>query len=56
MALLYPAKGIKTDTPLVKYYYAAVINTFILGRNARGPRVNVVRVISYDRAFPWRVG
>ena len=50
MALLYPAKGIKADTPLVKYYYAAIIDIFILRRNARGPRIDVERAI--PRAGP----
>ena len=56
MALLYLAKGIRTDSPLVKYYYAAVINTFILRRSAHGPRTDVAGVIPRDRAFLWGVG
>ena len=50
VALLYPAKGIKADTPLAKYYHAAIINTLILGRSARGPRTNVEGAI--PRAGP----
>ena len=50
MALLYPAKSIKADTPLAKYRYAAIINTLILRRSARGPRVNVEKAI--PRAGP----
>ena len=56
MALLYPTKGIRTDTPLIKYYYAAVINTLILGKSARGPRADMVKAIPRDGAFPWGVG
>ena len=41
MTLLYPAKGIKADTPLVKYYYAAMSDILIRGRSARGPRTDV---------------
>ena len=50
MALLYLAKGIKANTPLAKYRHAAIINTFILGRSARGPRADVEGVI--PRAGP----
>ena len=50
MALLYPAKGIKADTPLAKYYYAAIFNIFIPGRSARGPCADVERAI--PRAGP----
>ena len=50
MALSYPAKGIKVNTPLAKYYHAAIINTLILGRSARGPRADMERVI--PRAGP----
>ena len=55
MALLYPAKGIKTDTSLTKYYHAAIIDTFILKRSARGPRANVAGAMPRDEAFPWGV-
>ena len=50
VTLLYSAKGIKADTPLVKYYYAVIFNTFIPGRSARGPCVNVEGAI--PRAGP----
>ena len=50
MALLYPIKSIKTNTPLAKYHYAVIINILILGRNAYGPRVNIKRAI--PRAGP----
>ena len=50
MALLYPAKGITADTPLAKYHYAAIIDTLILGRSARGPRADVEGAI--PRAGP----
>ena len=50
MALIYFAKGIKADTFFAKYYYTAIINTFILGRNAREPRANVEGAI--PRAGP----
>ena len=52
MALLYPAKDIKTNTPLTKYYYAVITNTFILGKNTYVPRVNVAGAIPRNRAFP----
>ena len=52
VALLYLAKGIKINTPLAKYYYAAVINTLILGRSAREPRADVVGAMPRDGAFP----
>ena len=55
MALLYPAKGIKINTLLVKYYYAAVINTLILGRSARGPRADMVEAMPRNGAFLWEV-
>ena len=41
VTLSYPAKGIRADTPLVKYRHAAMSDTLIRGRSARGPRVNV---------------
>ena len=50
MTLLYPAKGIKADTPLAKYRHAAITDTLILGRSARGPRADVERAI--PRAGP----
>ena len=50
VTLLYPAKGIKADTPFTKYYYAVIFNIFIQGRSARGPRVNVEGAI--PRAVP----
>ena len=56
MALSYPAKGIRTNTPLVKYCHAAVNNTLILGRSARGPRADVAGAMPRDRAFPWGLG
>ena len=56
MALSYPAKGLRTDTPLSKYRHAAVIDTPILGRSARGPRANVEGAMPRDGAFPWGVG
>ena len=48
--LLYPAKGIKANTPLAKYYHAAISNTLIPGRSARGPCANVEGTI--PRAGP----
>ena len=50
IALLYFTKGIKVNTSLAKYYYAAVNNTFILKKSARGPRVNIIGAI--PRAGP----
>ena len=50
MALLYPAKSIRADTPFTKYRYAAIIDTLILGRSARGPCANVEGAI--PRAGP----
>ena len=50
VTLLYPAKGIKADTPLVKYRYAAIFDTLIPGRSARGPCVDVEGAI--PRAGP----
>ena len=50
VTLLYLAKGIKTNTPLVKYYYAAMFNTLIQGKSARGPRANMEGAI--PRAVP----
>ena len=55
MALSYPAKGIRADTPLAKYCHAAVIDTLIL-RSARGPRADVAGAMPRDGAFPWGVG
>ena len=50
VTLLYPAKGIKADTPFVKYRYAAIFNTFIPGRSACGPCADVEGAI--PRAGP----
>ena len=50
MTLLYLTKGIKADTPFAKYYYAAIFNTLIPGKSARGPCVDVERAI--PRAGP----
>ena len=50
VTLSYLAKGIKANTPLAKYYYAAIFNTLIPGRSARGPCVNVEGAI--PRAGP----
>ena len=50
VTLLYPAKGIKADTFLAKYRHAGIFNTFIPGRSARGPCVNVEGAI--PRAGP----
>ena len=50
ITLLYPVKGIKADTPLAKYCHAAIFNTLIRGRSARGPCVNVEGAI--PRAVP----
>ena len=50
VTLLYPAKGIRADTPFVKYCYAAIFNTLIPGRSARGPCINVEGAI--PRAGP----
>ena len=50
ITLLYSAKGIKANTPFAKYYHAAISNTFILGRSARGPCINVKGAI--PRAGP----
>ena len=50
VTLLYPAKGIKADTPLAKYRYAAMSNTLIRGKSARGPRADVEGAI--PRAVP----
>ena len=52
VALSYPAKGIKTDTPLAKYRHAVVADTLILGRSARGPEADVVGAMPRDGAFP----
>ena len=45
VTLLYPAKGIKVNTPFAKYCHAAMFDTLIRGRSARGPRANVERAI-----------
>ena len=50
MTLLYPAKGIKADTPLAKYRHAAMSDTLIRGRSARGPRADMEGAI--PRAVP----
>ena len=50
VTLLYPAKGIRADTPLAKYRHAAMSNTLIRGRSARGPRADVEGAI--PRAVP----
>ena len=50
VTLLYPAKGIRADTPLAKYRHAAISNTLIRGRSARGPCANVEGTI--PRAVP----
>ena len=50
VTLSYPAKGIRADTPLAKYRHAAISNTLIRGRSARGPRTDVEGAI--PRAVP----
>ena len=50
VTLLYPAKGIKADTPLAKYRHAAMFDILIRGRSARGPRADVEGAI--PRAVP----
>ena len=50
VTLLYPAKGIRADTPLAKYRYAAIFDIFIPGRSACGPCVDVEGAI--PRAGP----
>ena len=50
VTLSYPAKGIRADTPLAKYYHAAIFDTLIPGRSARGPCTDVERAI--PRAGP----
>ena len=50
VTLSYPAKGIRANTPLAKYRHAAISNTLIQGRSARGPRADVEGVI--PRAVP----
>ena len=50
VTLLYPVKGIKADTPLAKYCHAAIFNTLIPGRSARGPCADVEGAI--PRAGP----
>ena len=50
MALLYFAKGIRANTPFIKYCYTAMIDTLILGRSVRGPRADVEGAI--PRAGP----
>ena len=47
--LLYPAKGIKADTFLIKYYYAAISDTLIPGRSARGPYTDMEKAIPRAR-------
>ena len=50
VTLLYPAKGIKANTPLAKYCHAAMSDTLIREMSARGPRADVERAI--PRAVP----
>ena len=50
MALSYPTKGIKADTPVAKYRHAAIANTLILRKSARRPRTNIEGAI--PRAGP----
>ena len=50
VTLSYPAKGIRADTPLAKYRHAAMFDTLIQGRGARGPRTDVEGAI--PRAVP----
>ena len=50
VTLLYPAKGIRADTPLAKYCHAAMSDTLIQGRSACGPRADVEGAI--PRAVP----
>ena len=50
MALLYFTKGIRADTPFAKYCHAAMSDTLIQGRSARGPYADVERAI--PRAGP----
>ena len=50
ITLLYPAKGIRADTPLARYRYAAISDTLIRGRSARGPCADVEGAI--PRAVP----
>ena len=50
VTLLYSTKGIRADTPLAKYYHAAISDTLIRGRSARGPRADVEGAI--PRAVP----
>ena len=52
MDLLYPAISIKTNTPLTRYYQAAVINTLILGKSAREPEADMLKAIFRDGV--WR--
>ena len=49
VTLLYPAKGIKANTPLAKYCHAAISDTLIRGRSARGPRADMERAIPRAR-------
>ena len=50
VTLSYPAKGIRADTPFAKYRHAAMFDTLIRGRSARGPRADVEGAI--PRAVP----
>ena len=50
VTLLYFAKGIRADTPFAKYRYAAIFDTLIPGRSARGPCADVEGAI--PRAGP----
>ena len=50
VTLSYPAKGIKADTPLAKYHHAAISDTLIRGKSARGPRADVEGAV--PRAVP----
>ena len=50
VTLSYPAKGIRANTPLAKYRHAAIFDTLIPGRSARGPCADVEGAI--PRAGP----
>ena len=50
VTLLYSAKGIRVNTPFAKYRYAAISDTLIPGRSARGPCADVEGAI--PRAGP----
>ena len=57
VTLSYPAKGIRANTPLAKYRHAAMFNTLIRGRSARGPRADVEgapvgRVLTWKERYP----